>query len=167
MTQSPHINSLEDAVAMAAIQATANFVSTRHQIPLSSVISGMSMSHDVAPLVNAAIKQWNEQKANTPAPAPPPPPPKPKPQPAPAPVRVPQPVPQQPISVMQNPAAYAIQALKGSVRALEDGPLPAPSTFSATEFASVPEATVINEPAEPASEPAKPEPKKRGRPKKS
>ena len=164
MTNEIQVKSLEEAIVLATIQSTVNYVAVAHQIPVNHVVHGMSISRDVTPMVNAAIQNWKKKAAeNTPAPAPPPEPPKPKP--VPKPVTIPQPAPQpQPVTILQSPGAYAMQAIKGSVKAVEDGPLPIPSTFSATEsqqqetkIAYVP-SEVIQE----FKEAAKQEPKKRG-----
>ena len=124
----------EDSVAMAlvtaAIQAAAQYVSVRHQIPINTVLAGMSVSANLLPPVNMALQAFQEKQlaqqiaAATPAPAPPPQPPSPPRQaPKPQPVVVPQQIVEPP---PPNSPAYAIYA----ARALsQDRPAPIPSAL--------------------------------------
>jgi len=136
------ITSGENSAAMAIIDATlqsaAQYVSVRHQIPLSNVLAGMSVSANLLPPVNMALQAFQEKQqaalvaASTP--------PVPAPAPAPRPPRqapVIPPPPQQPVIEAPpptNPAAYAVFAAKAISQerpaaipsALTDLPKPAP-----------------------------------------
>lgn len=159
------INLTEDSRDVAIINATltaaAQYVSTKHTIPLNTVLSGMSMGSHLKPAISVSVQAWQDRQiqkqASAPTPAPIPAP-EPK-QEAPAPIPIPPPpVPVQPPSLDPTHPAYAHVAARSMVSPFK--PEPTPSAF-------VPD-PVVPPPAAP--EPAATEAsvaKKRGRPKKT
>lgn len=158
----------EDSAAMAlitaALQAAAQYVSVRHQIPINNVLAGMSVSANLLPPVNMALQAFHEKQlaaqvaAATPAPAPPPQPPSPPKQaPRPQPVVVPQQIVEPP---PPNSPAYAIYA----ARALSQEP-PAPIPSALTDLPKPEPVPVTEAPLKVLPE-VPLEKKPRGRPKK-
>lgn len=159
------INFQEDSRDMAIINATltaaAQYVSTKHTIPVNVVLSGMSVGSHLKPAVQISVQAWQDRQiqkqasAPTPAPIPAPEPKQKAPEPIPIP---PPPVPVQPPSLDPTHPAYAHVAARSMVSPFKPEPIP-------SAFVPDPVVSPQPEPEPVATEP--PAAKKRGRPKKA
>lgn len=159
-------DSRDVAIIKATLTAAAQYASTKHTIPVDTVLSGMSIGNHLKPHIMMGVQAWNDrqlqaQQAVKPAPAPTPDPvpaPEPK-QKAIEPIPIPPPpAPIQPPALDPTHPAYAIMAARNTVSAFK--PEAIPSAF-------VPDPPVQPEPAAEPPPTEAPAPKKRGRPKKA
>lgn len=62
-TINPDRDSAEMAIINAVITAVAQYVNTKHQIPLATVVSGMSMSNHIIPAVQISLAAFADRAA--------------------------------------------------------------------------------------------------------
>lgn len=157
-------DSRDVAIIKATLTAAAQYASTKHTIPVDTVLSGMSIGNHLKPHIMTSVQAWGDrqlqaQQAVKPAPAPAPAPAPEQKQKVPAPVQIPPPpAPIQPPALDPTHPAYAIMAARNTVSAFK--PEAIPSAF-------VPDPPVEPQPAEEPLLTEAPAPKKRGRPKKA
>jgi len=157
----------EMAIINATITAVAQYVGTKHQIPLTSVVSGMSMGNHIIPAVQISLAAHQDRmlqaaKAASDAAqyiAPPVTQPPPQPAPAPVPVR-PEPA--------QELPPHPVYGMAGATLVTTGRPEAIPSAFTpAPEYTPPPPAPAQTAPVQVAEEQAPAPAKKRGRPKKT